>query len=407
MTQRRRIRRQSRPTLPEGKRPRVDPRAVYAAPQPAADEHPVRRRRDPRVEKTSRLRPDAQPKVVAKTKVDTGRIRRDPRAERGNRVRIEARPLEAAPAAPPKYRVVEAPASWVATVTCFPEAWSGAEAECLGAARQIAGDQGGVVAIRIGAPAGAGDAGMMGADRLIQLSAGIEGLVEALNVFPARHLLFAGGPMGGDLARRLAAHLGERPAIGVLAFDRDRVITPADGGRTDLSLPIPRIMTLDRNRFAPWQGQATEARVITLQPPAPAPGLPLIEEIPLPATDVPLPQADFILSAGEGVTDWPAFHALARALDAAEGGSRQVCDAGHLPRARQVGASGTLVEARCYLAFGISGAPQHLQGVQKCRHVLAVNTDLHAAMVKRADLAIIADAQEVMPALTRLMGGKP
>ena len=84
---------------------------------------------------------------------------------------------------------------------------------------------------------------------------------------------------------------------------------------------------------------------------------------------------------------------------AAEGGSRVVCDAGLLPRGRQVGASGSLVEPRCYLAFGIAGAPQHLQGIARCERVLAVNTDLHADMVKRADLAIIADAQEVMPAL--------
>ena len=79
-------------------------------------------------------------------------------------------------------------------------------------------------------------------------------------------------------------------------------------------------------------------------------------------------------------------------------------------RGRQVGASGSLVEPRCYLAFGIAGATQHLQGIARCERVLAINTDLHADMVKRADLAIIADAQEVMPALTRLarekLGGR-
>ena len=70
--------------------------------------------------------------------------------------------------------------------------------------------------------------------------------------------------------------------------------------------------------------------------------------------------------------------------------------------ARQVGASGSLVEPRCYLAFGIAGATQHLQGITRCERVLAINTDLHADMVKRADLAVIADAQVVMPALTKL-----
>ena len=121
------------------------------------------------------------------------------------------------------------------------------------------------------------------------------------------------------------------------------------------------------------------------------------------ANALPLAEADFIVSAGNGVTDWNAFHEVAAALHATEGGSRAVVDAGFLPRERQVGASGTLVDPRCYLAFGIAGAPQHLQGIMRCEHVIAVNTDLHADMVKRADLAIVADAQVVMPALTRLV----
>ena len=66
-----------------------------------------------------------------------------------------------------------------------------------------------------------------------------------------------------------------------------------------------------------------------------------------------------------------------------------MADAGHLPRNRQIGASGTLVKPRCYLAFGIAGAIQHLQGIQHCEHVVAVNTNIHAEMVKRSDLAVI------------------
>ncbi len=125
------------------------------------------------------------------------------------------------------------------------------------------------------------------------------------------------------------------------------------------------------------------------------------------AAALPLAEADFIVAAGNGVTDWPVFHRVVSALGATLGGSRVVCDAGHLPRHRQVGASGTLVEPRCYLAFGIAGASQHLQGIARCERVIAVNTDLHAAMIKRADLAIVADAQAVMPALAaRAMRGR-
>jgi electron transfer flavoprotein alpha subunit len=91
------------------------------------------------------------------------------------------------------------------------------------------------------------------------------------------------------------------------------------------------------------------------------------------------------------------------ALHATPGASRVLCDAGLMPRHSQVGASGTVLAATCYFALGISGAPQHLQGVAGCEHVVAVNTDLHAAMIERAGLAVVQDAQAVMPALLRLL----
>ncbi|MDH3689278.1 MAG: electron transfer flavoprotein subunit alpha/FixB family protein, partial [Gammaproteobacteria bacterium] len=117
---------------------------------------------------------------------------------------------------------------------------------------------------------------------------------------------------------------------------------------------------------------------------------------------VHLAEAEFIVSAGNGVTDWDAFHKLAATLNAAEGGSRMVVDADLLPRQRQIGASGTVVSARGYLSLGISGAPQHLLGIQDCEHVIAVNSDPSCDMVRRADLAVIGDVQAIMPALIRI-----
>ncbi|HSI39163.1 MAG TPA: FAD-binding protein, partial [Xanthobacteraceae bacterium] len=125
--------------------------------------------------------------------------------------------------------------------------------------------------------------------------------------------------------------------------------------------------------------------------------------VPADPATVPLAEADFVVSAGNGVSDFALFRALVAALDATPGASRMVCDAGLMPRGAQVGASGTVLDARCYFALGIAGAPQHLQGVARCEHVVAVNTDLHAAMVERAGLAVVADAQKVMPALLALL----
>jgi electron transfer flavoprotein alpha subunit len=131
------------------------------------------------------------------------------------------------------------------------------------------------------------------------------------------------------------------------------------------------------------------------------PGIRTARPLAVDPDQLTLAEADFIVSAGNGITDWASFAELAATLGATRGGSRVVCDAGHLPRDRQIGASGTLVTARCYFALGIAGAPQHLQGITEVKHVIAVNTDLHAEMIKRADLAIVADAQAVMPALIR------
>lgn len=227
---------------------------------------------------------------------------------------------------------------------------------------------------------------------------------EVIDTLKLRHVLFQDTPTaGGDLGRRVAARLGELPASHVQKLSTEQVASRGDGGRHDFLRQPPRVLLVDEDVAEPVHGAIHEAQRL--------PDLELspvnrVRDQGLAAVDpnaVPLKEADFIVSAGNGVTNWNDFHLVAQRLGAAEGGSRVVCDAGFLPRGRQVGASGTLVEPRCYVAFGIAGAPQHLQGITRCERVVAINTDLHAEMIKRADLAIVADAQKVMPALSQLM----
>ncbi len=227
---------------------------------------------------------------------------------------------------------------------------------------------------------------------------------EVIDTLKLRHVLLLDTPTaGGDLGRRVAAKLGELPASHVQKLSTEQVASRGDGGRHDFLRNPPRVLLMDEDVAEPVHGAIHEAQRL--------PDLELspvnrVQDQGLAAVDpnaVPLKEADFIVSAGNGVTNWDDFHLVAQRLGAAEGGSRVVCDAGFLPRERQVGASGTLVEPRCYVAFGIAGAPQHLQGITRCERVVAINTDLHAEMIKRADLAIVADAQKVMPALSKLM----
>jgi electron transfer flavoprotein alpha subunit len=105
------------------------------------------------------------------------------------------------------------------------------------------------------------------------------------------------------------------------------------------------------------------------------------------------------VSAGNGVTDIPAFEQLAGAFGAAIGASRVAVDNGLFTRDKQIGATGRTVEASVYIAFGISGAVQHLQGIKDCRHVIAVNLDSSAPIVKRANLTIIGDTHATIAAL--------
>jgi electron transfer flavoprotein alpha subunit len=282
--------------------------------------------------------------------------------------------------------------------------------QTISAARNFAdADGGAVVALTVGE---VGELAEAGADRAIAIPADAisdydpethaAAVLAAIAMLSPRHVLFAESPEGGaDLARRVAAAMGERLFAGVEALAAGCVSRRAYGRAREVLTAPPRLMSIAEHAFATYDGAPHEARQL---PPPDVSARKHIERaspLPLDPDRVPLAEADFILSAGNGVTDWASFAELSHALGATRAGSRVVCDEGHLPRDRQVGASGNVVTARCYLAFGISGAPQHLQGITEVQHVVAINTDLHAEMIKRADLAIIADAQEVMPALVR------
>ena len=397
----------------------------------------MRTRRDPRAERSARLIPGTvrprygvsivQPNMGTATG-PTGRPRRDPRAIRaaavvrtGARTRLDWTNRGHAPliagaahtvaAATPAVRIIDEPAFLVLAVLDQPGgALSDHDRQVIAGARLLADAGGGaVVAVTVEGVSGLGEAG---ADRLMALPADVvetyaperhaAAVLAAIGTLKPRHVLFAESADGGaDLARRVAAALGERLFAGVEALSPEQATRRARGGTVEMSRAPVRLISVALDALPPHEGPAHEAR------PVPTPSFtaePRIVNARALAVDpdlIPLTEADFIISAGNGVTDWDGFAELARVLGATRGGSRVVCDAGFLPRDRQVGASGSLVRARCYLAYGIAGAPQHLQGITEVKHVVAINTDLHAEMIKRADLAIVADAQQVMPALIR------
>ena len=130
-----------------------------------------------------------------------------------------------------------------------------------------------------------------------------------------------------------------------------------------------------------------------------------LEYQPAPPADVDIAKAEFIVSVGRAVEDdknVPKFAALAERLGATFGCSRPVADSGWMPKAHQVGQSGTIASScKLYIALGISGAVQHLAGMKHVETIIAVNTDPNAPMFNVAHYGATVDIFELAEALEK------
>jgi electron transfer flavoprotein alpha subunit len=128
-----------------------------------------------------------------------------------------------------------------------------------------------------------------------------------------------------------------------------------------------------------------------------------IVETKIPEGNIPLPEAELVVSAGRGMKgpeNWGMIEDLANALGAATACSRPVADIGWRPHHEHVGQTGVAIRPNLYIAVGISGAIQHLAGVNGSKVIVVVNTDTEAPFFKAADYGIVGDAFEVIPKLT-------
>jgi electron transfer flavoprotein alpha subunit len=119
--------------------------------------------------------------------------------------------------------------------------------------------------------------------------------------------------------------------------------------------------------------------------------------------DVLLPEAEIVVSGGRGMKGpehWGLIENLARSLGAATGCSKPVSDMGWRPHHEHVGQTGVKVSPQLYIAVGISGAIQHLAGVNSSKYIVVINKDADAPFFKAADYGIVGDAFEVLPKLT-------
>ncbi|NRD71940.1 electron transfer flavoprotein subunit alpha/FixB family protein [Shewanella sp. VB17] len=262
--------------------------------------------------------------------------------------------------------------------------------------------------------------GFMGVDRLLHLGSAEDGgleyrgfspelrlaaLVSVTQQYQPDYVLFANGVHGGgDLGRRYAARQQIRPAVGVIGLQGSGVLCRAAAGLSEFYCHTrSKVMLLEPECADAVSETSHEAIRVSLEyEPDIQPKILDLGAVAVDPASIPLAEAEFILSGGNGVEDWPLFHLTATRLGATEGASRVAVDDGFMPRNTQVGASGTWVNARVYIAVGISGAVQHLQGIAQCDKVIAINTDISCDMMKRAALSVVGDSSEVMSALLAL-----
>jgi electron transfer flavoprotein alpha subunit len=220
---------------------------------------------------------------------------------------------------------------------------------------------------------------------------------------------------GYDVAAAAAAAAG-LPFVGFcvglsLEGGEAQSISGIYGGQLQATVrtPLPAVFAINSAALHEEPGDVGRGERIEFAPPAELESLrtTFVEPI-MPADEgVDLTTADLIVCVGRGIggaDNIPIAEELASALGAELGASRPVVDSGWLPKVRQVGKSGATVKPKLYLGLGVSGAPEHVEGMYGAELIVAVNTDPGAAIFNTAHYGVVADLFDVAEEMTRLIG---
>jgi electron transfer flavoprotein alpha subunit len=224
----------------------------------------------------------------------------------------------------------------------------------------------------------------------------------------ARVIVFSNNVDGKAIAPRLSARLKAGLVSGAVALpDTSNGFTVKKNvfsGKAFANISVNtsiKIIALNPNAYKVVAGEGT-AEVVSFNATVVAGKIKLVNVIKA-SGEVPLTEAEVVVSGGRGLKgpeNWGMVEDLAHALHAALACSRPVADANWRPHNEHVGQTGIAIAPNLYIAIGISGAIQHLAGVNRSKVIVVINKDPEAPFFKAADYGIVGDAFEIVPKFT-------
>lgn len=232
-------------------------------------------------------------------------------------------------------------------------------------------------------------------------------IAQAVESTGAKVVIFSNNIDGKAIAPRLAARLKAGLVAGAISVPETsngftvtkNVFSGKAFAKVSLNSDI-KIISLNTNAFPVTMVEGT-AEVVALNASVDQPKVKVIK-VEKVTGEIPLSEAEIVVSGGRGLKgpeNWGMIEELAKLLGAATACSRAVADVHWRPHHEHVGQTGLAIAPNLYIAIGISGAIQHLAGVNRSKVIVVINKDPEAPFFKAADYGIVGDAFEVVPKL--------